>query len=72
VKSTQAGNGSLAGQSALASYTMLAEPKVPVFAFSADEWKVRMQQDKILELTLPEPGGFEIELWKYAPGPFRP
>ena len=68
--SMQTGNGSLAGQSAMARYTMLAEPKVPVFAFSADEWKVRMQHDQIVELTLPEPGAFEIELWKYAPAPF--
>ena len=49
---------------------MLAEPKIPVFAFSADEWKVRLQEEKILELTLPEPGDFEIELWKYAPTKF--
>jgi len=68
--SMQTGKGSLAGQSALARYTMLAEPKIPVFAFSADEWKVQLQQDKILQLTLPEPGGFEIELWKYAPAQF--
>lgn len=68
--SMQTGNSSLAGQSALARYTMLAEPKVPVFAFSADEWKVRMQHDQIVELTLPEPGAFEIELWKYNPAPF--
>ena len=68
--SIQTGNGNLAGQSALAHYTLLAEPKIPVFAFSADEWKVRMQHDNILKLTLPEPGGFEIELWKYAPAQF--
>ena len=49
---------------------MLAEPEVPVFAFSADEWKVRMQHDRIVGLTLPEPGAFEIELWKYTPAPF--
>ena len=66
----QTGKGNLAGQSALARYTMLAEPKIPVIAFSADEWKVRLQQDRILKLTLPEPGGFEIELWKYAPAQF--
>jgi DNA-binding MarR family transcriptional regulator len=68
--SKQTGKGSLAGQSALARYTMLAEPNIPVIAFSADEWKVRLQQDNILKLTLPEPGGFEIELWKYAPAQF--
>jgi hypothetical protein len=65
--SIQTENGSLAGLSALARYTLLAEPKVKVFAFSSDHWKVRMQQDKILELALPEPGSFEIELWKYSP-----
>lgn len=31
---------------------------------------MRLQQDKVLEVTLPEPGGFEIELWKYAPAQF--
>jgi len=60
-------NGLLAGQSALSRYTMLAEPNIPVFAFSADEWKMRMRQKKILDLALPEPGSFEIEIWKYAP-----
>ncbi len=68
--SMQMGNGSLAGQSALARYTMLAEPQIPVIAFSADEWKVRSQEDKIVKLTLPEPGGFEVELWKYDPAQF--
>ena len=68
--SMQAGEGNLAGQSALAQYTMLAEPKIPVFAFSTNEWKERLQQDKTLERSLPEPGGFEIELWKYVPGQF--
>ncbi len=63
-------NGNLAGQSALARYTMLAEPKVPVFAFSADEWRLRMQSKKIAELVLPEAGAFEIELWKYSPARF--
>ena len=68
--SIQTGNSNLAGQSALARYTLLAEPKIPIFAFSADEWKVRLQQDEITELTLPEPGDFEVELWKYAPAKF--
>jgi len=68
--SIQTGNGNLAGQSALARYTLLAEPKTPVFAFSADKWKARMQREKIIELALPEPGAFEIELWKYFPAQF--
>jgi hypothetical protein len=66
----QTGKDNLAGQSALTQYTMLDEPKIPVFAYSANEWKGRLLQDKILERTFPEPGGFEIELWKYAPSQF--
>ncbi|MFH1151454.1 MAG: MarR family transcriptional regulator [Actinomycetota bacterium] len=68
--SVQAGDGSVAGESALAYYTMLAEPRVPVLAFSSEEWKVWMQHDKLVELVLPEPGAYEIELWKYAPALF--
>ena len=70
--SMQQRSGSLAGQSALARYTLLSEPKVPVFAFSSYEWKTQMQQDKSLELAAPEPGAFEIELWKYSPAHFAP
>ncbi|OHB76535.1 MAG: hypothetical protein A2Z34_01430 [Planctomycetes bacterium RBG_16_59_8] len=69
-ESIKMGKGCLAGQSAIARYTPLAEPKIPVFAFSADEWKARLRRDKILQLTFPEPGGAEIELWKYSPARF--
>lgn len=60
-------DGILAGHSALARYTLLSEPKIPVFAFSADEWKVRVQQGGLGEIALAEPDACEIELWKYAP-----
>jgi hypothetical protein len=49
---------------------MLAEPRITVMAISAHEWKSWLQQDKIVELKLPEPGSLEIELWKYAPAQF--
>jgi DNA-binding MarR family transcriptional regulator len=65
--SMQPRNGSLAGQSALARYTLLSEPKIQVFAFSPYEWKTQIQQNKSIELAAPEPGAFEIELWKYSP-----
>lgn len=70
VSSTPAGKSNLAGQSALARYTLLAEPRIPVFAFSADEWSARMQHDNFVVLTVPEPGSFEVELWKYTPTQF--
>lgn len=60
----------MAGQSALARYTMLAAPKVPVVALAADEWKSLRAQEEVLELAMPEPGGSEIELWKYPPAIF--
>jgi DNA-binding MarR family transcriptional regulator len=68
--SMQPRSGCLAGQSALARYTLLSEPKIKVFAFSPYEWKTQMQQGYFLEIAAPEPGAFEIELWKYAPAHF--
>ncbi len=59
-----------AGLSALASYSMLAEPSVPIFALSKDEWKVLCQQHTIIELDMPEQGAIEIELWNYSPALF--
>lgn len=70
VSSIQPRGGSLAGQSALARHTLLSESKIQVFAFSPYEWKTQMQQGDFLEIAAPEPGAFEIELWKYAPAHF--
>jgi len=63
-------NGCIAGQSALARYTRLSEPNIAVFAFSPHEWKKQLQQSKVLEVAVPEPGASEIELWKYSPAHF--
>lgn len=57
----------LAGESALAHYTMLADPKVSVYAFSASGWKRRLQQENITVIPHTEPGTVEIEIWKYDP-----
>ena len=54
----------------MALYTLLSEPRVPVLAFSMDEWKRRTQDEKITELTCPEPESYEIEIWKYSPAYF--
>jgi hypothetical protein len=59
-----------AGLSALAHYSMLAEPRNPVFAFGSDEWKTWNRRHAITELTAPEPGSWEIELWGYSPEQF--
>ncbi len=63
-------SGTLAGQSALARYTMMAEPKMPVLAFSSNEWKARLQRGGVTQTPFPEPGGYEVELWKYPPHQF--
>ncbi|MHB0869748.1 MAG: hypothetical protein ACYC5J_09885 [Chloroflexota bacterium] len=62
--------GQLAGQSALARYTMLAEPRVPVFAFSSEAWKAKVEEGGVSEIPLPEPDGYQIELWRYLPEQF--
>ncbi|HEX2924360.1 MAG TPA: hypothetical protein VHS28_10065 [Chloroflexota bacterium] len=59
-----------AGQSALAQYTMIDEPRIPVLAFSSKEWKALRQRGRVMETPLPEPDGYEIELWKYSPQQF--
>lgn len=57
-----------AGLTALAAYTEIAEPEVPIFAYSNDEWKaLQLQQKKIHELPYPEAKSVAIELWKYSP-----
>lgn len=56
----------LAGLSALARYSMLAEPKWLIYAVSPVQWKAAMQAG--VE-TLPEqlPGAHEWQLWHYSP-----
>ncbi len=56
----------LAGLSALARYSMLAEPQWPIYAVSPAQWKAAMQAG--VE-TLPEqlPGACEWQLWHYNP-----
>lgn len=60
--------GPLSGLSALAHYSMLAEPNNPVFAFSSVDWKKYLQEHhKESEIVLQEPDTFEIEIWSYDP-----
>lgn len=56
----------LSGLSALARYSLLAEPQWPTYAVSQAEWKAAKQAG--VE-TLPEPtsGACELEIWHYSP-----
>lgn len=56
----------LAGLSALAHYSMLSEPKCPVYALTAADWKAATDAG-VSELPGPEPGAQEWQLWNYNP-----
>ena len=58
--------GRLAGLSALAHYSMLTEPKWPVYALSAKEWKSATDAG-VQELPEPVAGAREWQLWSYSP-----
>ncbi len=59
-----------AGLTALADYTLLAEPANPVFAISGEDWKSLQQSHRVHEFPSPEPGALEVEVWSYAPSLF--
>jgi len=56
----------LAGESALAHATLLAEPIHPVYAISSEQWK-RAQQLGMRALPSPEPGACLWQIWRYDP-----
>ncbi len=56
----------LAGLSALARYSMLAEPKWPVYAIGAADWKAAVDAG-VRELPEPIAGAQEWQLWSYSP-----
>ena len=62
--------GFRAGLTALADYTMLAEPANPVIALSGEDWKSLQQRQRVNEFPSPEPGALELEVWSYAPSLF--
>lgn len=56
----------LAGESALARATLLAEPAYPVYAISAAQWKLA-QQRGMSALPSPEPASCLLQIWSYSP-----
>ena len=55
----------VAGLSALARLSMLAEPKLPVLAVSRSRWQALMPG--MVEMPEAMPGACEWQLWNYAP-----
>ncbi len=58
--------GRIAGLSALARHSMLTEPKWPVYAMTAAEWKAATDAG-VRELPEPEAGAQERQIWSYSP-----
>lgn len=56
----------VAGLSALARGSMLAEPRWPVYAVTAAEWKAATNAG-VRALPEPEAGAQEWQLWRYSP-----
>lgn len=57
----------LAGLSALAHYSMLAEPEHPVYALGPAEWKTA-QEAGVKALPAPQPEASQWQVWSYTPG----
>ncbi len=57
----------LAGESALAAQSMLAAPKLPVYALSREDWK-QLEQAGAQYVPLEEPGTCLVQTWRYPPG----
>lgn len=57
----------VAGETALAKYTLMSEPRYPVFAIAANEWKGVQKTLQLDELIYPEPGCFALQTWRYSP-----
>lgn len=57
----------MAGLTALAHYSNLAEPINPVFAMERKEWNVIRHQNHVMELPFGEPNACELEIWSYSP-----
>ena len=54
----------LAGESALAQATLLAEPTQPIYALSGEQWK-RAQKSGMYALPSLEPGACLWQIWRY-------
>lgn len=57
----------LAGESALAEYSMIAPPELPVYAISHNGWLAMKREGHVQEAPYPEEAEFQIELWRYDP-----
>lgn len=57
----------IAGESALALYSRLAEPACPVIAVSKGHWKAMQDLAAVMQVPQEEPDTTELEVWSYSP-----
>ncbi len=62
--------GLRAGLTALAAYSMLAEPSQEVYALGQSEWKVLQHNRQNLILDRPDAEALVVEIWGYQPSVF--
>ena len=60
-------NGVFAGLTALAQYSMLAEPRIPTIAMTVDEWKEFEGTYGVVLAKSTDPDAIEIQVWSYDP-----
>jgi DNA-binding MarR family transcriptional regulator len=56
-----------AGLTALAHYSLIAQPTQPVYAIRDQKWKILKQNHRIEILTYPDESEGKIEIWRYDP-----
>ncbi|MFO7902273.1 MAG: hypothetical protein R6U98_06415 [Pirellulaceae bacterium] len=62
--------GSIAGLSALASYSMLAAPSISTVATSVGRWRAFQQRDDFARTAADDPESQQVEVWSYDPDLF--
>jgi RNA polymerase sigma factor (sigma-70 family) len=59
--------GTIAGLSALAHYSMLAAPSIPVVAVSSSQWKTFQKDTSLAKAAADDPESLEVQVWSYDP-----
>lgn len=59
--------GTIAGMSALAHCSMLADPATPVVAMTSKIWKRLFETEPPVAMSPPDPDAITVEIWTYDP-----
>jgi DNA-binding transcriptional ArsR family regulator len=60
-------DGLMSGLTALATYSSLAEPALPVFAMSAPQARQLLDSQDVIDVPSTDGADFELEVWSYDP-----